>query len=125
MRLFIQNIIRNVFSLVSDRTPLFLSQRSLAFPAFLCSCCFVFWFWHRERRLKHIISTFHLTFVHSNATVVTLDDLVGVLAVVSQTHAADEDVLSVPGLGAVQQCILGVGEQNRSKATYQCTIAPL
>lgn len=46
------------------------------------------------------------TFVHGHSTVVTLDDLVGVLAVVSQAHAADEDVLSAPGLGSVQQSIL-------------------
>lgn len=48
-----------------------------------------------------------LTFMHSNTTVVALDDLVSVLAVVTQADAADEDVLRVPGLGAVQQTILG------------------
>lgn len=47
-----------------------------------------------------------LTFVHSHPTVVTLDNLICILAVVSQTDAADEDVLSAPGLGPVQQGIL-------------------
>lgn len=48
-----------------------------------------------------------VTFVHGHPAVVALDDLVRVLAVVSQTHAADEDVLGAPGLGAVQQGVLG------------------
>lgn len=34
-----------------------------------------------------------LTFVHGHAAVVALDDLVRVLAVVSQTDAADQNVL--------------------------------
>lgn len=45
--------------------------------------------------------------MHGHPTVVTLDDLICILTVVSQTDAADEDVLSAPGLGPVQQGILG------------------
>lgn len=52
-------------------------------------------------------SDVRLTFVHGHPAVVALDDLVCVLAVVSQTHTADEDVLGAPGLGAVQQGVLG------------------
>lgn len=55
----------------------------------------------------HIGQRVQLTFVHGHPTVVTLDDLICILAVVPQTDAADEDVLSAPGLGPVQQGILG------------------
>ena len=64
-----------------------------------------------------------LTFVHRHATVVTLDDLICVLAVVPQTHAADQDVLhplGAPGLGQLQRGILpetreGGGGETASK----------
>lgn len=49
------------------------------------------------------------TFMHGHATVVTLDDLIRIFAVVSQTHAADKDVLhplGAPGLGPLQQRVL-------------------
>lgn len=45
--------------------------------------------------------------MHGHPTVVTLDNLICILAVVAQTDAADEDVLSAPSLGPVQQGILG------------------
>lgn len=51
-------------------------------------------------------------------TVVTLDDLICVLAVVAQTDTADEDVLGAPGLGPVQQSILG----NQGRATVKLLI---
>jgi len=63
----------------------------------------------RRRQWQHL-DTQRPTFVHRHPAVVTLDDLVGVLAVVSQADAADEDVLRAPGLGPVQQGILGHGE---------------
>lgn len=63
-----------------------------------------------EKRVSWTVTLQQLTFVHSHPTVVTLDDLVCVLAVVSQADAADEDVLSAPGLGPVQRGILGNGE---------------
>lgn len=50
-----------------------------------------------------------LTFMHSHPTVVTLDNLIRILTVVTKTDAADEDVLSAPGLGPVLQSILGKG----------------
>lgn len=44
--------------------------------------------------------------MHSHPTVVTLNYLICILAVVTQTDAADEDMLSAPGLGPIQQGIL-------------------
>lgn len=48
-----------------------------------------------------------LTFMHSHPTVVTLYNLICILAVVTKTDTADEYVLSAPGLGPVLQGILG------------------
>ena len=70
--------------------------------------------------------------MHRHATVVTLDDLVGVLAVVPQTHAADQDVLhplGAPGLGQLQRGILpetgGKGEGDSEKTSEpRCTAPP-
>lgn len=48
--------------------------------------------------------------MHRHPTVVALDDFICVLTVVSQTNTTDEDVLHplrAPGLGPVQQGILG------------------
>lgn len=53
----------------------------------------------------------HLTFMHSHPAVVTLDNLICILTVVAQTDTADEDMLSAPGLGPVQQGILGSNER--------------
>lgn len=45
--------------------------------------------------------------MHSHPAIVTLYDLICILAVVTKTDAADEDVLGAPGLGPVLQGILG------------------
>lgn len=65
-------------------------------------------------------SELRLTFMHSHPAVVTLNNLVCVLAVVTQTDTADKDMLSTPGLGPLQQSILGGNKPNRAavKATY-------
>ena len=68
--------------------------------------------------------------MHCHATVVTLDDLVGVLAVVPQTHAADQDVLhplGAPGLGQLQRGILSEtgGEETASKPVNHIAPRPL
>lgn len=49
--------------------------------------------------------------MHSHPTIVTLYDLICILAVVTKTDTADEDVLGAPGLGPVLQGILGKGER--------------
>ncbi|CAF90140.1 unnamed protein product [Tetraodon nigroviridis] len=49
--------------------------------------------------------------MHSNPAVVTLDNLIRILTVVTKTDAADEYVLSAPGLGPVLQSILENGER--------------
>lgn len=49
--------------------------------------------------------------MHSHPTVVTLDNLICILTVVTKTDTADEYVLSAPGLGPVLQSILGNGER--------------
>lgn len=52
--------------------------------------------------------------MYGHPTVVTLDNLICILTVVAQTDAADENMLSAPGLGPVQKGILGNKERELS-----------
>lgn len=53
--------------------------------------------------------------MHRHATIVTLNDLIRIFAVVSQANGADEDVLSAPRLGPIQQGILLEQAKNKTK----------
>lgn len=53
--------------------------------------------------------------MHRHATIVTLNDLIRIFAVVSQANGADEDVLSAPRLGPIQQGILLEQAKNKNK----------
>lgn len=52
------------------------------------------------------------TFMHSDPTVVTLDDLICIFTVVSQADAAYKDMLGIPGLRAVKWSILAYNKHS-------------
>lgn len=63
--------------------------------------------------------------MHRHATIVTLNDLIRIFAVVSQANGADEDVLSAPRLGPIQQGILleqGKNKNKNKKKTFQSSL---
>ncbi|CAF90142.1 unnamed protein product [Tetraodon nigroviridis] len=66
---------------------------------------------HGETSNELYQEVFELTAAQGNPAVVTLDNLIRILTVVTKTDAADEYVLSAPGLGPVLQSILENGER--------------